>query len=193
MASIPATPGENVITTGSPTRLVLRLAMPTVLAMLTQSIVNEIDIVFFSMLPCPESSTAQAALLPSLILLWLFGGSLSAISVGTQAIAARRFAEKKPIDAGSVLVNSWFFSLVAGVIFTALGYLSLPYILGALIKVPDVREAAEAYLKWRLLGIVSMAMTFSFKSFFDGVGRTHVHMVSAIVMNAFNILLCVIF
>jgi multidrug resistance protein, MATE family len=79
MASIHLTPGENVVTSGSPARLILRLATPTVLAMLTQSIVNEVDIIFFSRLPCPESSNAQAALLPSLILLWLFGGSLSAI------------------------------------------------------------------------------------------------------------------
>ncbi len=193
MASIPISPGENVITSGSPTRLVLRLALPTVFAMLTQSIVNEIDIIFFSWLPCPESSNAQAALLPSLILLWLFGGSLSAISVGTQAIAARRFAEKKPIDAGAVLCNSWFFAAAAGALFTALGYAALPAVLSALIKVPDVRAAAEAYLEWRLLGIASMVMTFSFKSFFDGIGRTYVHMVSAIVMNIINVVLCIAF
>ena len=77
--------------------MILKLAMPTVFAMLTQSAVNEVDIIFFSHLPCPESSTAQAALLPSLILLWMFGGSLSAISVGTQAISARRFAEGKSV------------------------------------------------------------------------------------------------
>jgi multidrug resistance protein, MATE family len=188
-----AAPATNVVTTGSPSRVVLRLAMPTVLAMLTQSAVNEVDIVFFSWLPCPESSNAQAALLPSLILLWMFGGSLSAISVGTQAIAARRFAENKTLDAGAVLVNSWFFSLVAGIVFTTLGYLSLPYVLGVLIKVPEVREAALEYLQWRLLGITSMAMTFSFKAFFDGIGKTYVHMVSAIVMNAVNIVLCLAF
>src|SRR5512140_407227 len=125
-APAPLPPGSNVVTSGPPHRAILRLALPTVLAMLTQSAVNEIDIVFFGRLPCPESSTAQAALLPSLILLWLFGGSLSAISVGTQVIAARRFAEKKPIDAGAVLVNSWFFSAVAGVVFTVCGYLALP-------------------------------------------------------------------
>ena len=185
--------GVNVVTTGSPSKVVLKLATPTVLAMLTQSIVNEVDIVFFSWLPCPESSNAQAALLPSLILLWMFGGSLSAISVGTQAISARRFAEKKNLDAGAVLVSSWLFSFVAGILFTALGYFSLPYILDLLIKVPEVKEAARAYLNWRLLGIASMAMTFSFKAFFDGIGKTHVHMVSAIVMNALNIVLCIVF
>jgi Na+-driven multidrug efflux pump len=193
MEPIPARTGPSVVTTGSPYAVVLRLAAPTVLAMLTQSIVNEIDIIFFAWLPTPESSHAQAALLPSLILLWLFGGSLSAISVGTQAIAARRFAERKELDAGAVLVNSWCFSLGAGIAFTALCYLTLPLTLGLLIKVPEVREVARSYLGWRLLGIVSMAMTFSFKAFFDGIGKTHVHMVSAIVMNAANIVLCLAF
>src|SRR6185312_1574381 len=79
---------------------IFRLAMPTVLAMLSQSVVNEIDVVFFSHLPCPESSNGQAALLPSLILVWLFGGSLSALSVGTQAIVARRYAEGNREAAG---------------------------------------------------------------------------------------------
>jgi Na+-driven multidrug efflux pump len=192
MATLPASTAY-VVTHGSPYRIILRLSAPTVLAMLTQSIVNEIDIVFFSHLPCPESSNAQAALLPSLILLWMFGGSLSAISVGTQAIAARRLAEGKPEESGGVLANSWFFALVAGIAFTALGYACLPLVLRFLIKVPEVREAARAYMKWRLLGIASMAISFSFKAFFDGIGKTYVHMISAIAMNALNVLLCWMF
>jgi multidrug resistance protein, MATE family len=188
MAAPPSSTG-NVVTSGSPYAVVLRLATPTVFAMLSQSVVNEIDIYFFAHLPCPESSNAQAALFPSLIILWLFGGSLSAISVGTQAIAARRFAERKHGEAGAVLVNSWFFSLVAGVLFTILGYALLPLML-KMIQVAEVREAAESYLEWRLLGISSMVLTFSFKSFFDGIGQTHVHMVSAIVMNVINVILC---
>ena len=101
MSHAPSQPISPALVQGAPAVTILRLAAPTVVAMLTQSVVNEIDIVFFSWLPCPESSNAQAALLPSLILLWLFGGSLSAISVGTQALTARRFAEGKPGDAGS--------------------------------------------------------------------------------------------
>ncbi|MEP7053222.1 MAG: MATE family efflux transporter, partial [Pseudomonadota bacterium] len=158
---------------------------------LTQSAVNEVDIIFFSRLPCPASSTAQAALLPSLILLWMFGGSLSAISVGTQAISARRFAEGKSTDAGAVLVNSWVCSLLAGALFTGIGYLVMPLALNALVRQPEVRLAALGYLKWRLLGITSMAATFSFKSFFDGIGKTHVHMVASVVMNVINVVLCI--
>jgi len=191
MALPPSVSSQALVTSGSPVRVILKLALPTVFAMLTQSAVNEVDIIFFSHLPCPESSTAQAALLPSLILLWMFGGSLSAISVGTQAIAARRFAEGKSLDAGAVLVNSWICSLLAGIVFTCIGYLLLPFALNALIRVPEVRTAAQGYLNWRLLGITSMAATFSFKAFFDGVGKTHVHMVASVVMNVINVVLCI--
>jgi putative MATE family efflux protein len=120
----------------------------------------------------------------------MFGGSLSAISVGTQVLTARREGEGRRADAGAVVVNAWFFALVAGLVFTALGYLAMPLMVKGLIKVPEVREAASAYLRWRLLGIMSMAATFAFKAFFDAIGRTHVHLVSAIVMNALNIVLC---
>src|SRR5262249_25256906 len=145
LAGNPAT--HHVDTSGSPYGVILRLAAPTVLAMLTQSIVNEIDIIFFAHLPCPESSNGQAALLPSLIILWVFGGSLSAISVGTQAFTARRFAERRHTDAGAVLVNAVSFATVAGLIFTVFGYLVVPLVL-RFLKVEGVREAASGYLNW---------------------------------------------
>lgn len=192
MAAPPAH-SANLVTSGNPYAVVLRLAMPTVFAMLSQSVVNEIDIVFFSMLPCPESSTAQAALFPCLVILWAFGGSLSAVSVGTQAISARRFAEGNREASGAVLLNSWLFSTIASIGFTAAAYLILPWLLSFAIKVPEVREAANEYLQYRLLGITSMVVTFSFKAFFDGIGKTYVHLWSAIAMNVLNVVFCWVF
>ena len=182
----------NIVTTGSPHKVVLKLATPTVFAMLAQSAVNEVDIIFLSWLPQPESSNAQAALLPCLILLWMFGGSLSAISVGTQAIAARRFAQGKPFEAGAVLQNSMLFAIASSVTLTAFAYLVLPSALGLLIKVPAVRAEAEGYMQWRLLGIISMVVSFSLKAFFDGIGKTYVHMIASFGMNIVNVILCLV-
>lgn len=193
MALPPSTSAAPLDLSGSKPRIVLKLALPTVLAMLAQSAVNEVDIIFFAALGCPDSSFAQAALLPCLLLLWMFGGSLSAISVGTQALAARRYAEGRSVDAGTVLANSWMFSLAAGIVFTALGYLVIPSVLGVLVSSPEVRTVAKSYLNWRLLGITSMAVTFSFKAFFDGIGKTHVHMIASVLMNVINVALCIIF
>lgn len=175
---------------GPPYRTILRLALPTVIAMLSQSIVNEIDVFFFTRLPHPEDSNAQAALLPSLLLVWLFGGSLSAISVGTQAFTARRYAERRYDAAAGVLANAAFFCLVAGVGLAILGAFTIESLLGLVLQVPEAHSIAYAYSKWRLLGVVSMGMTMAFKSFFDGIGKTWVHLVSALIMNVFNVLLC---
>jgi multidrug resistance protein, MATE family len=178
---------------GPPYRTILRLAAPTVVAMLSQSIVNEIDVFFFTKLPHPEDSNAQAALLPSLLIVWLFGGSLSAISVGTQALTARRNAERRYDAAAAVLANSAFFCLVAGLVFGVIGAFTIHDLLGLILKVPESHSIAYAYSKWRLLGIISMSMTMAIKAFFDGVGKTWVHLISAVVMNIFNVLFCWIF
>ncbi|MBM4374265.1 MAG: MATE family efflux transporter [Deltaproteobacteria bacterium] len=158
--------------------------------MLSQSIVNEVDIVFLGRLPCPESSNTQAALLPSLVILWALGGSLSAISVGTQSYTGRRFAEGKLGEAGAVLANALFFALTAGVAMTVIGYAFMEPIVRLAAPTEAVREAAYAYLKWRLFGITSMAATFALKAFFDGIGKTHVHLVASIAMNVLNVILC---
>jgi hypothetical protein len=63
-------------------------------------------------------------------------------------------------------------------------------LLGLVLEVPEVHSNAYAYSKWRLLGVVSMGMTMAFKSFFDGIGKTWVHLVSALIMNVFNVILC---
>ena len=174
---------------GSPYRIILRLAMPTVAAMVTQGIATEVDGILLGRLPSHVSSLAQAALVPSLILVWAFGGSLSAISVGTQALTARRFAERQYTDAGRVVVNAMLFALMAGALLTVLGYLLLPLILTALLRVPEVRGAAHDILKWRFIGITAMVISYALKAFFDGIGKTHVYLLASLVMNSLNVLL----
>jgi putative MATE family efflux protein len=112
------------------------------------------------------------------------------VSVGTQALVARRFAEGRRADAGAVLTNAVIFCILAGAIFSALGFFCLPWLVRSMIGVPQVQEVALAYTRWRMLGVVSMAATMAIKAFFDGIGRTHVHLVAAIVMNVANVVLC---
>lgn len=194
MAELAIQTTTNVVTSGPPHKAILRLALPTLVAMLTQSFVNEIDLIFFAHLPNPEGSNAQAALFPSLVVLWMFGGSLSAIAVGTQSMTARRFAEGDHRAAGAVVLNSFLFALVGGTLFSLAGFFIMPLILGKLIAtdLEGARAAANAYLSFRVWGVLSMAATAAFKAFFDGIGKTYVHLVSAVVMNVINVALCVV-
>jgi MATE family multidrug resistance protein len=175
---------------GNRYKAILWLAMPTVFAMVSQSLVNEIDVFFFGRLPIPDSSYAQAALLPSLILTWLFGGSLSAISVGTQALVARRYAEGDRKAAGAVLGNAAYFCIAAGAVFSIVGLLLLPWLIRSMIEVPEVQDVALRYTRWRLYAVISMSATAAIKAFFDGIGKTYVHLVAAIVMNVCNVFMC---
>jgi multidrug resistance protein, MATE family len=202
----------------TPVVAVLKLAAPTVLAMLLQSLVNDIDIYFFRKLPGAEGVNAQAALGPSLIMLWLFGGSISAISVGTQALTARRYAEARRVEqanqaagnatrsdgsdeaseakvaaAGAVLTNSLAFCLVSGVLMSVVAYFSMGFLLSKIVKVPAALDTAIAYSRWRVFGIVSMVTTIGVKSFLDGIGKTYVHLVACAIMNVFNVLFCYMF
>ncbi|MGH7283772.1 MAG: MATE family efflux transporter, partial [Polyangiaceae bacterium] len=105
-------------------------------------------------------------------------------------LTGRRFAEGDFQGAGAVLTNASFFCLVAGAVVSLFGYISLPLILGFMIKSPAVLKIAVGYSRWRLCGVTSMAMTMGTKAFFDGLGRTQVHLVAAIVMNFFNVIFC---
>ena len=49
-----------------------------------------------------------------------------------------------------------------------------------------VVEVGTPYARYRMLGILSMVATASYKAFFDGIGKTHVHLIAAVVMNLVN-------
>src|SRR3984957_16626595 len=193
METLELAPSSAFALGGNRYKAILWLALPTVFAMLSQSVVNEIDVLFFSHLPVPESSHAQAALLPSLILTWLFGGSLSAISVGTQALVARRYAEGDRKGAGAVLGHAAYFCVGAGALFSVISLVCLPSLVRLMVEVPEVQDVAIAYTRWRLFAVISMSATMAIKAFFDGIGKTYVHLVAALVMNVINVFMCWVF
>ncbi len=170
-------------------RRVVRLAAPVVLAMLTQTAINLVDTIMVGRLPPDVSIAGQSAIGYSLMLIWAFGGFLSSIQVGTQAIVARRWGEERPLEAGRALSNSLVVAAVSGAIVSVLGFLYMPAIFPLFDRNPAVVRLGSDYARWRMLGVFSMTVTMSYKSFFDGIGRTYVHMVAAIAMNTANIVL----
>lgn len=174
----------------SQSKKILGLAAPVILAMLTQTGVNIVDTYFLKKLPFRDASDAQAALTPSLMLLWAVGGFLSAISVGTLAMTSRRFGEQKYHEAGAVVPNAVLVTLIGGILFTIAGWIAMPQMFGSIVSNPHVAELGTVYCRWRFIGVTSMAMTAAYKSFFDGIGKTSLHLWAAVMMNIFNALLC---
>ncbi len=170
--------------------VILRLAAPVIVAMLTQTGVNIVDTYFVGRLPPAVATDGQFALTPSLMFLWAIGGFLSAIAVGTQATTARRYGEGRYLDAGAVLPNAAVIALVGGVLGSVLGWVSIPALFRFLSDNPNVVALGTSYARWRFVGVASMVAIAAYKAFYDGVGRTHLHLVAAVAMNIVNALLC---
>jgi len=110
-------------------------------------------------------------------------------NIGTQIITSRRFGEGEKDKCGQVLDNSLAISISLGLFFTAVGFLSAQYIYPILIEDPAVVSYGIDYLKYRALGVSFAVIVSSFRGFFNGLGKTKVHMTVAIIMNGTNILL----
>jgi putative MATE family efflux protein len=171
-------------------RRIVSLGLPVIIGMLTQTAINQVDTIFVGHLDEKTAVAGTAALGFSLILLWAFGGFLSAISVGTQALTARRYGEGDIEGAGKVLTNSIALAVTSSIVVTAVAIAVVPFIFTKLHSDPDVQRLGIDFCRVRFLGILSMVLTASFKSFYDGIGRVRVHMTVAIIMNVLNLALC---
>lgn len=169
---------------------ILSLGLPVIIGMLTQTAINQVDTIFVGRLDERTAVAGTAALGFSLILLWAFGGFLSAISVGTQALTARRYGEGDIEGAGKVLTNSIALAITSSIVVTAIAIALVPWIFPLLHSDADVQHLGIEFCTVRFLGILPMVLMASFKSFYDGVGRVRVHMTVAIVMNVINLVLC---
>jgi MATE family multidrug resistance protein len=169
---------------------IMFLAVPAMLALLSQTAINLVDTYFMGRLPEPERSDGQAMLSFSLTLLWSVGGFLSAISVGTQALVGRREGQSHPHDSGSVLANAIVLAACASTVATFVSYPLIPFVFRLVSSDPDYIRIGTAYSQWRFIGLVSMVTTAAYKAFYDGTGRTYVHFCAAIGMNIVNALLC---
>ncbi len=169
-------------------RKVLYLGSFVMLAMLTQYFVNAADNLMVGRLPAEEATVSQAALGLGMPLYWAVGGFFSAISYGAQAMTGRRYAEGDERRAGQVLFNAMVVALIAGALGSAIGWLTSEWAVGYLAEASAEQERLGiTYVKWRALGIAGMVLTFAYKAFFDGIGRTQVHLIAAVVMNVANV------
>ena len=170
-------------------RRIINLAAPVILAMFSQTLINWLDQMMVGRLPRPTGIDGQACIGVSLPFFWAFGGFLSAIAIGTQAITARRTGEEEYLLAGRALTNSLAIAVTSGLVVSIVGYFLIPNIFSILNPHPNVIRLGSEYLSIRMLGILAMVTTISYKAFFDGIGKTYVHMVAALIMNLLNAIL----
>jgi len=167
------------------TQRVIRLAYPVVLGSLSFTLLNMVDTMMLGRLgSLPLAASGIAG-----VLFFAVVFPLSSISVGTQALTARRFGEGSEPQCGQVLLAGLVLALFIGCPLVA----SAPWIARFIAPIlsPDTEVVAlgKTYLLYRLFGAVFLFLNWVFRGFYAGIGETRQQMIASIIITGTNIVL----
>ena len=164
-------------------RRILRLALPIVGGMLSQTGLNVIDTAMVSTL----GDTALAAVgLASNVNALCFSFFMG-MAAGVQATVARWRGEIRHGEVAVPLNGGLLLAIGLGVPAT-LGLIALaPAALRLLADDPAVAELGTPYLTVRLLGLLGVAMNFAFRGYWNAVERSGLYLRTILLIHAVNI------
>lgn len=162
---------------------VWKLAGPVVLGMISQTLMNVVDTAMVGRL----GAYALAATGLGGLLSWMILGTLGGLNMGVQAVTARRFGEGNKIDAGKVLDNGLLIAILIGSICTIFISHGMSYLFRFFTEDQTVVAAGSGYIYYRLLSGLPFMLIVAHRGFFNGIGKTKLHMRVVIVNNVLNV------
>jgi len=164
-------------------RTILRLALPIIAGMLSQSLINLIDAAMVGSLgEVPLAGVGIGGYVMFMVTALLFG-----LSSGVQAQTARRHGEAAwerravPLNAGLVI------AALLALPITLLCLWQAPGLVALINQEPAVGAEAVAYFRWRVLSLVAVAMIFCFRGYWNGIQQTGLYLRIILAMHAVNV------
>jgi len=166
-------------------RALLTLALPIIGGMMSQNILNLVDIAMVGRL----GTQALAAVGLGSFANWLAMAFILGLSTGVQAICARRVGQAAHGEIAVPLNGGLTLAILLGVPLSAVVIVLAPAYLSLLNPEREVVEAATPYLQVRLLALVAVGMNFSFRGYWAAVHKTGLYLATLLIMHAVNIFL----
>ncbi|GAB4192991.1 MAG: MATE family efflux transporter [Wenzhouxiangellaceae bacterium] len=163
----------------------LAIALPIVGGMLSQNLLNLVDIGMVGQL----GDSALAATGVGSFANYLAMSAVLGLATGVQAVAARRLGQGRDDETAIALNGGLFLALLIGVSLSALLISLVPSVFPLLNHDPEVIAQGEPYLQVRLLAIAAVGMNFSFRGYWSAVHMTRLYFRTIVVMHALNIFL----
>ena len=164
---------------------ILHLALPAIAGLSSQMVVSLVNTAMIGRLD--HAPVQLAAMGLGFLGTWAITSLFSSLSTGTHVLIARRQGEANYIGVGEVLNNALLICSVLGTFFALLGYMFSYEIMDFFSKDSAVTKAGAEYMKYQFIGLPFFLLIVSYRGFFFGVGHTKIFMVSAILINIFNI------
>lgn len=182
--------GENPLGKLPIGKLLMKFAVPSIVAMIVNSIYNIVDQIFIQRGVGSNGNAATTVAFP-LITFTLAIALL--IGNGGTALASIKLGENKKKDAEKILGNAFTVIVVISVAFCILCWIGFEDILKILGASEAVMPYAKDYVSIILIGTVFMAIGSGLSGFIRADGRPSISMIGLVAGCALNIILDPIF
>lgn len=163
-------------------RRVADLSWPALVEMMLVSFVGVADMIMVGRLGPAAIAAVGLSNQPMFFILAVF----QALNVGTTALVARFIGAQERGEANRVAEQSFFVTLLIGILLSVGSYAATPWIIGAMGAEPDAKPLGIDYLQIVSLGIVFTAVSMCLASSLRGAGNTKTPMKVNIMTNLVN-------
>jgi MATE family multidrug resistance protein len=166
-------------------REVVRLAIPLMLAQMSQTVMHAVDSIFVGRLGVAELGALGFAS----IWLWTIFSVFSGAANGVQTFVSQSWGAGDDRRCGAHLWQG-FYAIVPAAFASGLAFVAVAEPLWTLVGASDeVRSHAIAYARMRPIGFGGLAIWMVVAAFFRGIGQTRVPLVATVVANVVNAIL----
>ncbi len=165
-------------------RLILRLALPIMAGMLTQSLLNLVDAALVGLL----GETELAAVGIGGYAIFMVCACVFGLSSAVQAQVARRNGEGASRCPSEALHAGLMIAVGVAMPLTLLCLWLAPEIIRLINDDPAIETLAVDYFRWRVLSLLPVALIHCFRGYWNGVQRTGIYLRIILTMHVINLI-----
>ena len=159
------------------------IAYPILISLLMEQLIGMTDTAFLGRIGEVElGASAIAGVYYLAIFMIAFG-----FGIGAQILIARRNGAGSYKSIGAIFYHGVYFMMGLAIVLFVISQLFSPWLLGKIISSPNIYEAAEGYLRWRVFGFFFAFGGIMFRSFFIGTTLTKTLTLNSLVMVSANV------
>ena len=166
-------------------RRIWQIAYPILLSVLMEQLINLTDTAFLGRVGQVELG---ASALSGIFYISVFVIGLG-FGQGAQILMARRNGERSYSRIGVIFYHSLAFLMLLALILCVFTSLFGPQVLRTIISNPEVAEAANDYLQWRVYGMFMAYVAILFRSFYVATVNTRMLTLNSFLMVGTNVVL----
>ncbi|MDN7132396.1 MATE family efflux transporter [Halomonas sp. MC140] len=161
---------------------VIRLALPIMLGMLSQSVLNLIDAALVGRLgEVALAGVGVGGYAMFMLTAIVFGLSSSVQSQTAQCVGISAEERYHPLHSGLMI------GAAVALPLSILAWWQAPFIIGFITQTQDVHEVAVGYFRWRVISLPAIALTLCFRGYWNGRQQTHLYLQIIVAVHLLNV------